>query len=96
MPYKEVTEDTKREWEEFCRSAYAEYKKKTPPPFIAFFWSASAYYDSYTEWFEGYIKHMQKIGDQFLEEYGLCVVNWNVPVHEPIDTRPISERHISQ
>lgn len=92
MTYKEVTGSTAAEWEAFCRAAYTEYTKKHSPPFIAFFWSASAYTDSYQEWSKGYAQHIQEAGNKFWEEYGHYVVDWNMPPHQQIVIRPLTDK----
>ena len=95
MSKKELTEDTEREWEAFCKAHYAEYKKKHPPPCIASFWSASAFYNSFENWWDEYKKKFIGVSDKFWAEYGHYVVDWNVPHYQPIVTRPLTEKEIT-
>lgn len=95
MARKEITASTASEWEAFCRADYAKYKREHAPPCIASFWSGSAFFNAFEVWSSGYKKHIRETGNRFWEEYGLYVVDWDVPSHMPIECRPIAEKSVT-
>ncbi len=92
MTHKKYTDDVEIEWKGFCQTEYTKYKQNNTPPCLDFFLSASAFYDAFDNWFEGYVNYIRLMGDEFWAEYGFYVVDWNVPPNEPIVCRPIAEK----
>lgn len=74
------------EWEAFCRVEYEQYKEKHKQPFVAHYWSGSAYYDALERWLDDWRKHYKTVGEAWWNSHGFTVDTW--PAREPITVVP--------
>lgn len=65
-----------KEWESFCKSDYLAYKTSHPQPFIAHFWSGSAFFNAQERWSDDYRRHYIKIGEAWWNQRGFTVTAW--------------------
>ena len=61
------------EWEAFCKADYEAYKEKHPQPFVAHFWSGSAFYDSLEDWGREWDRRCRIIGEKWWRERGFTI-----------------------
>jgi hypothetical protein len=81
------------EWEAFCRADYDAYKAKHPQPFIAHFWSGSAFFNSAEDWSDEWRRHYMRVGEAWWNARGFTVTSW--PRRDPITVAPLMPTALS-